>query len=138
MVTPKSRKIRMGPDEKAAILENFDLEGESLAFSSSFPFWFADEVLVIVAHRLENFKMLHQTLLDSFLTRQETEIHRIPVEIRRLTVKELGDRWSQGGMRDVVEGLARFRLKEVQEAGRLKEERELELREDGGKRFVLP
>ncbi|CED84146.1 Borealin-like, N-terminal [Phaffia rhodozyma] len=112
-VTERQVKMRMSLEEKEAILENFDLE---------------------VAHRLENFKMLHQTLLDSFLTRQETEIHRIPIEIRRLTVKELGERWSTGGMKDVVEGLARYRLKKVQEAGRLGEERELEAREEGGKR----
>ena len=73
-----------------------------------------------MANRLEMLTSIHLASLSSFLTRQETAIQRIPLEMRRMTVKEIGDRWS-GGIRGVMDGLTRGRL-EVEEQGREDEE----------------
>lgn len=77
---------------------------------------------------------IHLSSLSSFLTRQETAIQRIPLEMRRMTVKEIGDRWS-GGIRGVMDGLTRGRL-EVEEQGREEAEEGAAGAREGGKRSV--
>lgn len=75
---------------------------------------------------------IHLASLSSFLTRQETAIQRIPLEMRRMTVKEIGDRWN-GGIRGVMDGLTRGRL-EVEEQGREDPEDTVAAAREGGKR----
>lgn len=82
--------------------------------------------------------MLNETLLRSFLARQETEISRIPLELRRMPVRELGEKWS-GGLKGVVEGLARGRVVEEQQEQEQQEEEEGEPRgKAAAKRYVRP
>ncbi|KAL7409465.1 hypothetical protein BDY24DRAFT_403172 [Mrakia frigida] len=105
------RKVKMSAATKQDTIDNFDLE---------------------VASRLETITSIHASLLSSFLTRQETAIQRIPLEMRRMTVKEIGDRWS-GGIRGVMDGLTRGRLEEEeQQEGAKKGEGERGLGAGGG------
>lgn len=42
--------------------------------------------------------------------RQSNELSRIPLAIRRLTVRELGEQWQADGLRGVMQRLAQVKL----------------------------
>lgn len=63
---------KLPADKKQDLLDNFDLE---------------------VDHKTRQFRIALNTMLESFSRRQETEVMRIPKELRSLTMRDLNAQW---------------------------------------------
>ena len=101
MTPQRSKQSAFSLAEKQSLLDNFDLE---------------------VADKTRAFQASLSATLESFLRRQETEILKIPRDLRGMTLVELEDKWG-GSWRGTVQRLARDRLEE-QERRRIQEEEE--------------
>ncbi|EIW73656.1 hypothetical protein TREMEDRAFT_59829 [Tremella mesenterica DSM 1558] len=107
---PKSKKT-YGEAEKRSLLENFDLE---------------------VADKTRAFRSHLQATLSSFLIRQETEIFKIPRELRNMTLGELSTKWA-GGWASTTQRIAREKIEEA-EREREREEAAQKAEREGAKR----
>ncbi|WWC88775.1 uncharacterized protein L201_003688 [Kwoniella dendrophila CBS 6074] len=83
---PRSRnKVLYSETEKEGLLENFDIE---------------------VAHKSEIFRSILARTLVSFRIREESEILKIPRELRKLTLAELESKWG-GGWANTLKNIRR-------------------------------
>ena len=81
-----------------------------------------------MADQLARLDQAHDAKMSLFLARQAAELARIPLALRRLMVRELGEQWQADGLRGVMQRLAEVKLgkkPDEQAAGAL----ELEMRE---------
>jgi hypothetical protein len=63
-----------------------------------------------VADQLARLDQAHDAKMSLFLARQAAELARIPLALRRLTVRELGEQWQADGLRGVMQRLAEVKL----------------------------
>ncbi|QRW27001.1 hypothetical protein RhiXN_01596 [Rhizoctonia solani] len=85
---------RFTEEEKAQLLENFDLE---------------------VADRVARMRTNVTDILERFLIRQENEVTRIPRALRSLTVGEFADKYN-GSISECLQGMAQARLESTGDA----------------------
>ncbi|CAE6455252.1 hypothetical protein ACGC1H_004529 [Rhizoctonia solani] len=84
---------RFTEEEKAQLLENFDLE---------------------IADRVARMRANVTDILERFLIRQENEVTRIPRALRSLTIGEFADKYN-GSISECLQGMAQARLESAQE-----------------------
>jgi hypothetical protein len=139
---PKSRSTKAaagaiaGPsftaEEKEQILDNFDLESESCVScelkNSTAPGENEPADTTIVADKTRAFRSNLALAIQSFMVRQESEILRIPRELRTMTLEELNSKWG-GSFSGTVQRIQRERLErmereraEIEEAAKLEAE----------------
>ncbi|KAB5596375.1 Nbl1/borealin family, amino-terminal protein [Ceratobasidium theobromae] len=94
--TSSSTKVgrRFTEEEKAQLLENFDLE---------------------IADRVARMRANVADILGRFLIRQENEVTRIPRALRSLTVGEFADKYN-GSIAACLQGMAQARLESTQDS----------------------
>ncbi|KAJ1309968.1 hypothetical protein OPQ81_006726 [Rhizoctonia solani] len=85
---------RFTEEEKAQLLENFDLE---------------------IADRVARMRANVADILERFLIRQENEVTRIPRALRSLTVGEFADKYN-GSISECLQKMAQARLESTQDA----------------------
>lgn len=118
LATPRAaskhnQRTRRTRREKEAVLEMFDLGRASFCSSSlpppSCP---TADILTLsaVADQLARIDQAHEAKMSLFLARQSTEISRIPLAIRKMTVGELGKHWREDGLRGVMQRLAEVKI----------------------------
>ncbi|ORX40180.1 hypothetical protein BD324DRAFT_616686 [Kockovaella imperatae] len=116
-LTPAKGSSRKPPSkysesEKQSLLDNFDLE---------------------VADRTNRFRDSLSATLESFLIRQETEMLKIPRELRNMTLDQLSKHWG-GGWKETMQRIAKDRI-DAREKEQEAETRDKALNEgDKGKR----
>ncbi|KEP51076.1 Nbl1/borealin family, amino-terminal protein [Rhizoctonia solani 123E] len=84
---------RFTEEEKAQLLENFDLE---------------------IADRVARMRANVTDILERFLIRQENEVTRIPRALRSLTIGDFADKYN-GSISECLQGMAQARLESAQE-----------------------
>ena len=85
-----------------------------------------------MADKTRAFRSQLQATLAAFLLRQETEIFKIPRELRNMTLGDLSTKWA-GSWAGTVQRIAREKIEEA-ERERDREEREKEKEREGQKR----
>lgn len=144
-----SQQAFLSVAEKRDLLENFDLEGEYLAselLRSWILIWFIDRVhsfrmlsltatrtYLAVEDRTRVFTSALKNVLDSFLIRQESEIMRIPRDLRNQTMSTLNAVWG-GDWGKTLQQLKSEVLKERKEEAMQEVVAQVE---DKKKRFVI-
>ena len=143
--TPPSSKVSSAytPADKQSLLDNFDLEGKGSLFSL-----FSDHAIyhitklysltcVIVADKTRNFRDSLSARLKSFQVRQETELLKIPRELRNMSLGSLVNKWG-GSWAGTLMRIKREEMEEVERKEREKEEEGKEKEKlERGKRSVV-
>jgi hypothetical protein len=102
---------RFTEEEKAQLLENFDLE--SVYTDRPASFLYAKAIPAAVADRVARMRSNVADILERFLIRQENEVTRIPRALRSLNVGEFADKYD-GSIAACLQGMAQARLESAQ------------------------
>lgn len=127
MVTPPPQQSRQrsaySASEKQSLLDNFDLEGASQCASFLLPLP-EDDIKVAmravlmklsVADKTRAFKSTLEATLSSFSIRQETEMMKIPLALRKMTLEDLEAKWGVSWSA-IVQRIAREKMEEREKA----------------------
>ena len=109
--TPLKARSLYSAAERQSLLEIFDLEGGS-----------DSTALTTVEDRARAFQAALSATLSSFKIRSETELIRIPRELRSLTLRELRERWG-GSWKGTLLRVAKEKVEERAKEFELIEER---------------